>query len=279
MIVTLVMLLFVSTGAWARDVVFPDFRGRQEEEVFPYAVLKEALSREDYRLVKSSRAEMTNARAIRALEQGWVDVIWVGTSQRLEERFSPVYVPITRGLLGHRLFVIHEERQDIFSDIDSLDDLRELTGGQGTGWTDTDILREAGLDIVTTSFDNLFRLVEARRIDYYPLGASEVFSFVEEYRPRNPHIRVEDELVLFYKFDFLFFVRTEDGALHRALVTALEEMYRDGTYMEMYNTHPELQGYLDAASLEDRRRFEIENPIATEEFQAIPDRYWMDAAQ
>ncbi|NBB90366.1 MAG: transporter substrate-binding domain-containing protein [Spirochaetes bacterium] len=264
-------------AAYAEDVVFPDFRGREEEQVFAYAVLAEALERApgDYRLVKSSRPEMTNARALVELEDGRVDVVWVGTSRELEERFRPVYIPITRGLLGNRLFVIRADRQQEFSRVESLADLREFTGGQGTGWTDTRILRQAGLEITTASFDVLFQLVDAGRIDYYPLGASEVYGFLEQYRSRYPDITVESDIVLVYRFDFLFFVNRDDAALHDAIRSGMEAMYEDGTYMEMYTSHPELAPYLERADLDSRRRLEIPNPIASEELRAIPDRYWM----
>lgn len=285
-VVTAVILCAAATAAlplttFAEDVVFPDFRGREEEQVFAYAVLAQALehARGDYRLVKSSSPEMTNARALVELEDGRVDVAWVGTSRELEERFRPVYIPITRGLLGNRLFVIREDRQQEFSRVENLADLREFTGGQGTGWTDTKILRDAGLDIATASFDVLFQLVNAGRVDYYPLGASEVYGFLEQYQSRYPDITVEEDIVLAYRFDFLFFVNRDDEALHNAIRSGMEAMYEDGTYMEMYASHPELAPYLERADLESRRRLEIPNPVASEELRSIPDKYWMGAGE
>ena len=260
----------------AEEVVFPDFRGRIEEEVFAYAVLKEALARadEDYTLVKSHRPEMTNARALVELEDGRVDVVWVGTSRALERRFKPIYIPITRGLLGSRLFVIRADRQEDFSEVERLADLREMVAGQGTGWTDTRILREADLEIVTASFDELFQLVSTGRIDYYPLGASEIYGFLDQYRSRYPSVTVEEDIVLVYRFDFLFFVNEADEELHAAIHSGMLDMYEDGTYMEMYRNHPELKPALEQANLDSRLRLEIPNPIASEELRSIPDRFW-----
>ena len=276
-----VLILFALVGATAEEVVIPNFRGRTEEEVFAYAVLNEALRRADppYTIVKSERAEMTNARALAELESGAVDILWVGTSRELESRFQAIYIPITRGLLGHRLFVIHKERQPLFDRVEGIHDLRELMGGQGTGWTDTFILREANLRIATAGFDDLFRLVDAGRIDYYPLGASEVYPFVSEYRNEYPNIAVEEEIVLVYRFDFLFFLNRENQELYRDVRTGLLEMYEDGTYMKMYRSHPEITAYLDRADIDSRRRIEIENPIASESLLAIPDRFWMSPGE
>lgn len=259
-----------------RTVVYPDFRGRAESGLFAAAVLKAALERApgNYRLVKSDRGEMTQSRAILALERGRLDVLWAGTSRALEQRLRAVYVPITRGLLGHRLLVIRADRQPVFSAIETLDDLRALIGGQGQGWSDTKILRAAGLDIVTSSFDNLFRMVEAGHIDYYPLGANEVYSFVADYKEENPNIAVERDLVLVYKFDFLFFVRPGDDELHAAIRNGLDAMYADGSYIELYNNHPEVAAYLARADLDTRRRFELPNPVASDALRRIPDRYW-----
>lgn len=274
------LVLLAATVA-AEDVVFPDFRGRNEEEVFAYAVLREALHRaeNDFQLVKSDRPEMTNARALLELERGRVDVVWVGTSPDLEARFRPIYIPITRGLLGHRFFVIRRDRQDQFSNITDISDLQELTGGQGTGWTDTAILEAADLSIVTASFDTLFQLVQTGRVDYYPLGASEVFGFYEQYRRIHADLAVEQDLVLAYPFDFLFFVNQDDDALHDAIHSGMEAMYADGTYLELYRSHPELRQYHQSGGLNGRRRLEIPNPNATSAFRTIPDRYWMSAPQ
>lgn len=278
--VTIALLLAGGSGVDAEDVVFPDFRGRNEETVFAHAVLHEALQRApgEYRLVKSSRPEMSNARALVELERKQVDVLWVGTSPNLEKRFRAVYIPITRGLLGHRLFVIHRDEQDVLSRVTSIEGLRELVGGQGTGWTDTAILEQANLDIRTASFDALFQLVNNRRIDYYPLGASEVYGFVRQYRSEYPDIAVEDDLVLVYPFDFLFFVRRDNTQLHDAIEDGMEAMYADGSYIELFRSHPEVKPFFDRGGLDGRRVMRIPNPFSTAEFRAIPDRYWMSIA-
>ena len=274
----LLLALVTAGGAHAREVVFPDFRGRVEEDVFAYAVLREALRRApgDYELTKSSRPEMTNARALVELERGRVDVLWVGTSPDLEARFRPIYIPVTRGLLGHRFFVIRNDRQGEFSAVDDIVDLRGFTGGQGTGWTDTAILQESGLDIVTASFDDLFQLVQNGRVDYYPLGASEIYGFLDDYRQAHPDLIVEEDLVVIYPFDFLFFVNEGDTELYEAIRTGMEKMYADGTYLEMFRTHPELRPYHERGDLGSRRRIRIPNPFATPEFNRIPDRYWLE---
>lgn len=274
----LLLVLAATGGAYARDVVFPDFRGRVEEDVFAYAVLREALRRApgDFELRKSSRPEMTNARALVELERGRVDVLWVGTSPDLEARFRPIYIPITRGLLGHRFFVIRKDRQADFSAVKDIGDLRDFTGGQGTGWTDTAILRRSGLDVVTASFDELFQLVQNGRVDYYPLGASEVYGFLGDYRETYPDLIVEGGLVLIYPFDFLFFVNVEDAELHEAIRSGMEMMNDDGTYLEMFRTHPELRPYHERGGLGSRRRIRIPNPFATPRFNRIPDRYWLE---
>ena len=275
---TCVVILIPSGYVVAEEVVYPNFRGRKQEEVFAFAVLQEALRRApvDYDLRKSQRPEMTNARALVELERNRVDVLWVGTSPDLENRFRPVYIPITRGLLGHRFLVIQQDRQSEFSAITDIEDLQRFTGGQGTGWTDTTILNASGLSIVTASFDNLFQLVANGRIDYYPLGASEVFGFLDDYRNEYPGLAVETDLVVVYPFDFLFFVNEDNEALHNAIRQGMEMMYDDGTYLDMFERHPELRAFHEQGALESRRFIHIPNPISTPEFLSIPDRYWLN---
>ena len=96
--------------------------------------------------------EMSQTRAARELELGNIDFIWTGTSAEYEQRFRAVRIPVLRGLDGYRICVIDPERQSVFSAVDSLDELKQLTIGQDPGWSDVKILEAAGLKVVTAPY-------------------------------------------------------------------------------------------------------------------------------
>ena len=64
-----------------------------------------------------------------------------------ERALNVVRIPINRGLIGYRVFIIQKDRQADFDRVRSLADLKALTGGQGLGWIDTEIMKAANLKI------------------------------------------------------------------------------------------------------------------------------------
>src|SRR5262249_26590574 len=106
------------------------------------------------------------------IEESQISVYDFGTSAEFEQRLLPVYFPIDRGFLGYRLFVIHRNNADTFASINSIEQLREKTAGQKINWSDTTILRNAGITVHVAPWESLFKMIDSKRFDFFPLGAS-----------------------------------------------------------------------------------------------------------
>ncbi len=269
----------LSTAAFAEplQVIYPVEQGRDYKDSFPLEVLRLALEKsgQDFVIAPSQRTMTENrSRDILRNGTGEVTVAWYGTGAEFEHTLLPVRIPISRGLLGHRIFLIRDNQQPRFSEIRTIEDLAPLIGVQGIGWSDVEILEGAGLQIQTGEYDNLFSLIDRGRADYFSRGVNEAFAEYDQYRERDRHLAVEEDLVLIYPFAKLFFVSKKNRALHDAIYEGLVAAYDDGSYQRLFESHPTIRNVLERANLAQRRALYVDNPLMTPETLAIPARYW-----
>lgn len=269
------LLLASQVSAAVLDVVYPQAEERPPED-YGYQVLQLALSKsgQPYRLSLSSY-KMNLERTRSELKAGTVSVCDFGTGQAFEQMFLPVYFPIDRGLSGYRLFIINRALAPAFAQIHDLAGLRKKVAGQGRGWADTLILEAAGIHVRTAEFDDLFRMVDAQRFDFYPLGVEEVYPLWSRYRALAPNSIVEKTLVLHYPFARLFFVRKDNTALRDALLLGLQRALADGSLQRLLDGNARFSGALKRADLKHRTLIEIDNPNASPEFKAMPRAYFL----
>lgn len=222
-----------------------------------------------------SELVMERTRAIKALEAGDLDLIWISMGQEVEQVLRPIRIPIYRGLIGQRLFLIHRDRAADFAQVRRLSDLAAFTAGQGVGWVDTQILQSAGLKVVTNTYDALFKMLARGSVDYFPRGANEALAEQRARASEYPELIVEPRLLLSYRSDNIFFVSKKNEALAQRLEGGLLAAHADGSYQQLYDRHPYVQQVLADANLGRRLRMEIPNPILSDEDRRIPDRFWM----
>lgn len=135
-----VWLLGLESG-WARTLMVN--RPFSDHHRYCYGLLETALKYHGnkYTLKNRDDAMQAQAREVEELNDGKVSVIWIATSIDFEEKLLPIRVPLYKGLLGYRIFIIRKGEQDRFDRVQSLDDLRAILLGQGRGWTDTAVLQ------------------------------------------------------------------------------------------------------------------------------------------
>lgn len=229
-------------------------------------------------LEKSGRAyvlrptddEMSQSRAARELELGAIDFIWTGTSAEYEQRFRAIRIPVMRGLDGYRICIIDPARQAAFSAVQTLADLQRLTIGQDPGWSDVKVLADAGFTVVTAPYDSLFEMVKRDRFDCFLRGAHEAPTEVA----KRSGLAVERDLLIVYPFTSFFFVNKDNATLADDLENGLKKAYADGSFMAYFRDHPAIRAIFAEARIDQRRWFDIPNPLLTEATRAIPAEYW-----
>lgn len=234
---------------------------------YAWAVLRSALHKTGARdgpcLVRQHDVPMSPQRISQELRLtgGHINILARATDPGLEQDFLPVRLPIDRGLLGYRVFLVRADQLPRFAAVRTLDDLRHLRAGVGKDWADVAILRAAGLPIVEGhNYDGLFAMLDVGRFDYFSRSVDEAMRELGERRPRYPQLVVEPTLLLHYPLPTYFFLRrdAEGEQLQRRITQGLEMMVADGSLEALFERYK--RGMINQASLRQRRIIDIPNP-------------------
>lgn len=282
MSVLFIMLTSTMAAGQAR-VVYPAFEsGSDSRYIDLVEILKTALEKTvaeygPYTL-KPSKSRMNEARSLVELlnPAGMVNVAWSGTSVQKENDYRALRIPLRKGILGYRVALIAKNSQADIDKIQSLGDLRKVSVGQGIGWGDVAIYEANGIRVHTAGYENLFKMVAAKRINLFPRGINEVFS---EYTARHdaiPNLAVENNLLIYYPWPYYFFFNKSNSALAKRVESGLRKMMKDGSFDALfmkYNRASILQ-----ANLKNRRIIRIMNPTLPKDTPLDDASLWFNPA-
>ncbi|HSI55462.1 MAG: hypothetical protein ACAH21_08950 [Ramlibacter sp.] len=258
-------------------LVYPRAESRTDTQyIYDYELLRQALeatvpSHGPYEL-RQSQVPMNQARAGEeiAAGSGLANVFARSTSAEHELRFLPVRIPIDKGLVSYRVFLVRDDMQAKFAAVSTLDELRAFSVGSFTTWADTQILRAAGFKVVTgDSYEGLFRMLVDRRFDFFSRSADEAYREYDERRGVLPEMKVEQALLLHFPTTRFFFVqRSREGEqLASRIAEGLDLMVKVGTFDAHFQRY---KGALIArAHLKTRKVLRIDNPFMSAETRAL----------
>ncbi|WP_342120291.1 substrate-binding periplasmic protein [Pseudoduganella sp. OTU4001] len=208
------------------------------------------------------RAEMAPVyrqqnRAIAELlaNSGQIHVVGTMTSAEREEQMLPVRIPISKGLIGWRILLLREDKQDWLRDVRSVRELKGIRMALGQDWPDLAVLRAAGLAPDTVpSYSRLFGMLKAHRIDAVPRSINEIWSELAQ----HPGLVADPYLVLHYPAADYFFVNRANPELAEDIRRGLEAALADGSFDRLLLAY--YRPMLDKAALGKRRVIELPNP-------------------
>ncbi len=250
-----------------------DQRSYYYRDVLHLALEKTVETDGAFRLQMAEKA-MFQDRAIRMLEGNKeLDVVWTMTSREREQKLIPIRIPLLKGLLGHRIFIINRKDKETFAEIETFEDLKKLKAGQGHDWPDTEILRANGIEVVAAStYDGLFKMLARGRFDYFPRGVNEPWIEVRAH-PDNDFI-VEETLLLHYPAPVYFFVNQINAALVDRIERGLRLAIKDGSFDNIFYNHPITKEIFERAQMEERKVFQLTNPLLTPETPLDEPAFW-----
>ena len=200
-------------------------------------------------------------------------VIWTMTDKTREQQMRPIRIPLFKGLFGYRVLLIRKGEQVRFDNVTGLTDLAKLLAGQGTHWPDTDIMLHNGLRVTTSeTTESLFRMLSARRFDYFPRGISEAWFELMQRNEKN--LVVEENLLLYYPTAMYYFVNKDNEALAKRIESGLETLIDNGKFDQFFYNHPRINTGVE--KLQRRKILRMENPFLPEETPVDNPRYWID---
>ncbi len=230
-----------------------------------------------YRLVMAD-LKMQQDRALNWIEQEKIiDLYWSMTDKNRETKLLPVRIPLMKGLLGYRIFIINKDDQEKFDRINTIGDLKKLTAGQGHDWPDVDILQANNLNVVSFSnYEGSFKMLKARRFDYYPRGVGEIFPEIEARKEMG--LTVEKHLLLRYPAPIFYFVNRKNLPLAARIEEGLRMAISDGSFNRLFFNHPNNKAIFSKAGINERLIFDMVNPNLTLETQALlqDKSLWLD---
>lgn len=209
--------------------------------------------------IKVSQGELTTMRLMESVKAGTIDVFWAATSDELEKELLPVRIPLEKGLLGHRIFIVHKDNQHILDDVTSLADLRKFTLGQGRGWTDSDILKANGFKVVLApKYESLFLMIDGKRFQLFPRGVNEPFNELE-LRP-SLELAIDQNVMITYKIPYYLFVTPGRPELAKDIETGLMTAIADGSFDAYFYNDETTKAVIKQVATVKRRIFALETP-------------------
>lgn len=243
---------------------------------YAVSMIKLALDHMDTKYnVNVGMENMTQARANEEVKAGNLDLIWTTTDKATEEELEPIRIPLFKGLLGCRIFIINKKNQHKFDQVKTFDDLKKLTFGQGKTWADGKILEANGLTVIKTyKYDNLFYMVDGDRFDAFPRGVHEPFGEIEK-RP-NLNLGVENSILLIYKMDLYLYTRKENRKFAKELEEGFNKAIADGSFDKLFYSSPQVKDIMEKANMKNRKVFYLENPTLHKDTPLDRKELWAD---
>jgi len=206
-----------------------------------------------------------------------INVVYTGHSRERENLLRQIDIPLSRGLLGYRIFLIKQKNQRLFDGIKTLEELaNRITVGSGASWPDTTILRAAGFNVKTGSFENLWQMLKRDRFTAFPRGMNEVHADLQLYQQADvpQPVILENSIMIYYPYDHFFYLAPEDERQAKIIEQGLLRLYENGEFMKIFNDDPAISMALKEAKAQKRTTIKMENPLNSERIEKIPARFW-----
>jgi len=268
-----VFLFFLTAfSAVADDVVryvasekYPDPKQSYFIDMLTLA-LEESRERYGKYKVQPVSVEMAQGRTSVMLERNeYLDLTWRMTTKVQEKRLQAIYVPLLKGMMGYRIFIIRRGEQEKFSKTMSLEDLQDIPLGQGYNWPDSDILTYNDFMVVKGYDTHLLNMLEKQRFDYFPRAIHEPWIEVKD----KSGFVVEKNIMFKYPAPIYFFVNKGNTRLHQRLVFGLNKALASGKFDQLFYHHKVTAGILDKVKNDNRIIFNLKNPLLSKKSQRL----------
>jgi len=275
--IVLIAVSFLSTAAaQSNEIVINKVAGEKEQLIID--ILSLVLSKTDSQArIRQYSESLPQPRLMDEIKSGNIDLMWVGEDLSLEPELKPIRIPLLKGLLGHRIFIIKKGQQARFNNVKTLDDLKQLNAGQGTDWGDTQILKKTGIPTITTlKFKNLFRMLEGERFDYFPRAVHEPWPEVNYWPELN--LTVEKKIMLVYPYAMYFYVKKDNQMLYDKLSQGFETAIADGSFDALFFNNQLIKDALTKTNIKNRTVIKIANPTMHPDTPIDRKALWLDTA-
>lgn len=277
LIIVTIILLSGNAFAASWQVTFPKPPATATTiDEYPLQLLSLALDQTgvNYQL-KPSEKVLTKAKAMAILQDNReINIVWGMTNAQREEDLLPIRIPIFKGLIGWRLFLIRADMAERFQYIQELEHLVKLSPLQGRDWADTKILQSNGFDVITELTQGaLLNMLANAQGDFFPRSITEIWE--EWAKSDTAHkIEVQPTLGIRYPAAVYFFVNKKSVPLANLIETGLEKAIKNGEFEALFIEN--YQSYIDKANMDGRTFYSLENTFLPEKTPLDRKELWFN---
>jgi hypothetical protein len=283
--ITTILLIYFFTvnNAFALDTILriPEPRSKFDishdyHKQLLILALSKAAKGKDIPAIKTT-IQMSQGRAMNELVKGErLDVYWFGANQTINENLIPIKVPTSRGLIGYRNFTIRKDSVDAFDKVKTIDDLRKFVACQGIHWPDTKILNESKLKVTTTTiYENLFKMLNAKRCDYFPRSYHDANTELQLRKHLYPDLMSYKKIILHYPFAIYFFTHKSNERLTHWLEEGMNQLAEDGEIEHLMKKHPLTSSIYPLKNEKDTVFITIPNPLLSSDTDVNNSALWI----
>lgn len=206
-----------------------------KRDAYFISLLDMALARsgEEYQLVEVKLPDYSEKRSVLLLESNHYDAHWLNTTPEREQQLLPIRIPLDKGAIGWRAFLIRPDMQPVFDKVTSAADLKPLIFVQGHDWPDVPVLLKNEFAVERSSnWSGLFRMVALNRAQVFPRSILEISAEQKENVAEG--LVIEKNLILRYPAAYYFFVSLDNPRLAKAIERGLKKSFEDGSFDELF---------------------------------------------
>lgn len=255
------LLVFFALEAIATDEVIlrrvPGILASPEN--YTMQVLKEALDATipDYGpyTLKYAEKEMNRSRTFNEMQLGErVNIADTPITESWSDKLIRIPIPVQRGILSYRLFLVNKDNKDLLTEVETLEDLKKIRQGSGAQWAITTALKDSKFNIIEgTTKDSLLNMLSAKRFDIYGRGINEIFGELADHGKTHPDIVIDQHIALYSYLPTYFHVSPSRARIAERIDIGLRKINATGRHEELFLKHH--QNFIKAANLEKRKIF------------------------
>lgn len=192
-------------------------------------------------------------------KDGYGDVIHSASRLDWDKELIPVRIPIMRGMLGLRVFLINKDKQPTFAKVNTVEQLKTLALGSGYNWAVTKLFEHHGFKVVTAeNYLSIFSMLKNNRFDYFPRGLNEILPEYDINFNSNSQLHVEETILLHIPLPVYFYVNSQKPKLAKRIEEGLLSVKKDGIFDHLFLKY--FKDVKDKFNVKNRKIFYLENP-------------------
>ena len=224
-------------------------------------------------------ADQSAARQAHMIGAGTnVNISFSAWSDMPDNVATTVRTHFRKGIYGYRLLLIRRADAAAFAKVKSLDDLRAFKAGQGLGWPDVQIYRDANMPIMANAqLPRLLPMLMAGRFDYFPLSTVEAHTILGWCGGDCPNIIIEPTLLIQYPFPIFMHVSNNAPRLLNRLEAGMELLVKTGAFETLWRKHHD--PLLVGVSLANRLVIKLPNKVIPAYTNLDDPALWVDISK